>query len=168
MVEENLNKLRKLVGQHDHLVYRAVKAGEISHLSGESVSLAEAIQDHLNLRHIHNALEYSDVREGQPYEVEYQGGTVNPLAHVYGHAAVKESIKHNEGSRSAFAKLLSEGISRHHGEHVLSMIVFEAEWHAAHGGGKERFQNSLKKICASKKFRRKWIEGTSAAHPWAA
>lgn len=167
MPEGNLNRLRKLVGQHEHLVYGAVKAGGIGHLSGESLSLAEAIQDHANLRHIHNALEYSDVREGQPYEIQYQGDTVNPLMHVYSHAAVKESVTHNEGASSAFAKLLSEGISRHHAEHILSMFLLEAEWHAAHGGDEEGFQNSLQKICASRKFRRKWIEKTSGAHPWA-
>jgi len=47
----------------------------------------------MQLKHIHNALEFADLREGAPYEVEYEGNVVNPLAHVAVHAAVKGQIE---------------------------------------------------------------------------
>jgi hypothetical protein len=34
----------------------------------EEQLLARAMQEHMHLKHIHNALEFADVREGAPYE----------------------------------------------------------------------------------------------------
>lgn len=47
------------------------------------------MQEHIYLSHVHNALEFADLREGAPYEVAFQGNTVNPLAHLAVDAAVK-------------------------------------------------------------------------------
>jgi hypothetical protein len=165
MDEKNLNEFRKLVGEQDHLIYQTVKLGGTSHLSGESLSIAEAIQDHLHISHVCNAFEFADVREGEPYEIQHEGAAINPLAHVTVHAAVKESIKQNEWARSAFAKLLSEGVSKHHAEHILTMIFVEALWDAAHGGDAEGFRQGAEKICASTRFRRRWIRSAPEAHP---
>jgi len=82
-------ELRKLVGQHDKLVYEAVQAGNVAELSHDGQLCAQAIQEHVHLRHVHNALEFADLREGQPYEITIRGHTVSPLAHVHTHAAVK-------------------------------------------------------------------------------
>jgi hypothetical protein len=165
MDEETLKELGKLVSEQDHLIYRAVKAGGISRLSGESRSIAEASQDHLHLSHVRNAFEFADVREGQPYEIQHEGTTVNPLAHVTVHAAVKESIKQHEWARWAFAKLLSEGASKHHAEHILSMIFVETLWNATHGGDAEGFRRGAEKICASRQAQRRWIRSTPDKHP---
>jgi hypothetical protein len=75
-------ELRRLVGQHDKLVYKAVKAGKVAELSHESQLLAQAIQEHMHLRHVHNALEFADLREGERYEITVGGDTVSPLAYV--------------------------------------------------------------------------------------
>lgn len=165
MDEETLKELRKLVGEQDHLIYQAVKAGEISHLSGEYLSLAEAIQDHLHLKHVRNAFEFADAREGQPYEIQHKGTTVSPLMHVTVHAAVKQALKQNEWARSAFAKLLAEGASKHHAEHILSMVFTEALWDVTHGGNAEAFRQEAEKICASRKARRRWIRSAPETHP---
>jgi len=164
MDEENLTELRKLLDKQNHLIYEAVKKGEISHLSGELLSLAEAMQDHLHLSHVRNALEFADVREGQRYEIQHEGTTVSPMMHVIVHTAVKESIKQYEWARSAFAKLLAEGASKHHAEHILSMIFAESLWDVTHGGGAEAFRQGAEKICASRKVRRRWIRTAPEAH----
>jgi hypothetical protein len=165
MDEKTLKELGELVGEQDHLIYQAVKAGGISHLSGESRSIAEAIQDHLHLSHVRNAFEFADVREGQPYEIQHEGTTVNPLAHVTVHAAVKESIKQHEWARSAFTKLVSEGVTKHHAEHILSMIFVETLWNATHGSDAEGFRQRAERICASRKARRRWIRSAPDTHP---
>jgi hypothetical protein len=164
MDEETLKELGKLVGEKDHLIYQAVKAGGISRLSGESRSIAEAIQDHLHLSHVRNAFEFADVREGQPYEIQHEGTRVNPLAHVTLHAAVKESIKQHEWARWAFSKLLSEGVSKHHAEHILSMIFTESLWNVSHGGDAVGFRRGAEEICASRKVRRRWIRTAPEGH----
>jgi hypothetical protein len=40
------------------------------------------MQEHMHLKHIHNALEFADLREGAPYEIEFEGNVVSPPAHV--------------------------------------------------------------------------------------
>jgi len=167
MEDEGLIGLRRLTGQYEHSIYQAVKAGQISQLSGESLSIAQAMQEHVHLRHVHNALEFADLREGQRYEIEHQGNAVSPLAHIYLHAAVKQSVKLNAESRLAFEKLVSEGISKHHAEHILSMLISEALWQNAYGGDPESVQKSLKKLDASRKVRSNWVRKTSDAHAWA-
>ena len=63
-------ELRKLVGQHEKIVYEAVKADTVAQLPHESQLFAKAMQEHMHLKHIHNALEFADLREGEPYEIE--------------------------------------------------------------------------------------------------
>ena len=75
-------ELRKLVGQHEKIVYEAVKADTVAQLPHESQLFAKAMQEHMHLKHIHNALEFADVREGAQYEITVGGETVNPMAHV--------------------------------------------------------------------------------------
>ncbi len=123
MNDEERNKLRKLVGEYERFIYQAVKAEQINQLSGEDRLYAETIQEHLHLNHIHNALEFADVREGQQYEIQYQGEPLNPLLHLTMHAAVKQVVGHDEDARSAFNALLADGINRHHAEHILSMVL---------------------------------------------
>ena len=61
-------ELHKLVGQHEKIVYEAVKADTVAQLPHESQLFAKAMQEHMHLKHIHNALELADLREGEPYE----------------------------------------------------------------------------------------------------
>ena len=92
-MDDELAKLRELTGQLQKLTYEAVKAGTVAQLPEEEQLFARAMQEHMHLKHIHNALEFADLREGAPYEVEYEGKVVNPLAHVAVHAAVKGQIE---------------------------------------------------------------------------
>jgi hypothetical protein len=55
------------------------------HHPREGQILAKVIQEHLGLPHVHNALEFADVRGGEPYEVD----GVSPLAHLRMHAVVE-------------------------------------------------------------------------------
>jgi len=82
MDDAKFTELRRLVGQHAKLVYEAVKSGTVSELPHESQLYAQAMQEHMHLKHIHNALEFADVREGAQYEITVGGETVNPMAHV--------------------------------------------------------------------------------------
>lgn len=73
-------KLSKLMGEFHQLTYEAVKAGAVDALPRDDRLLGQAMQEHTHLSHVHNALEFADLREGAPYEVAFQGNTVNPLA----------------------------------------------------------------------------------------
>jgi hypothetical protein len=102
-------ELRKLVGQHQKIVYEAVKADTVAQLPHESQLFAKAMQEHIHLRHIHNALEFADLREGAPYEITVGGEPVNPLAHLTAHAAVKGQLEQDPLVRAAFEKMLATG-----------------------------------------------------------
>jgi hypothetical protein len=68
--EETGRELLELIGHYDALVYAAVKQGRVAELPRESQILAKMIQEHLGLPHVHKALEFADVRGGEPYEVD--------------------------------------------------------------------------------------------------
>jgi hypothetical protein len=65
MDDDTLKELRELVGQHAKLVYDAIQNGTVGELPHESQLYAQAIREHMHLKHIHNALEFADVREGE-------------------------------------------------------------------------------------------------------
>lgn len=73
MDDSKLKELRNSVGQHEKLVYEAGKAGMVAELLHKHQFLARAVQGHLHLKHVHNALEFADLREGEPYEVTVDG-----------------------------------------------------------------------------------------------
>src|SRR6202158_6156403 len=131
MDDDVLKELRELVGQHAKLVYDAIKTGTVGELPHESQLYAQAIQEHMHLKHIHNALEFADVREGEQYEISVGGETVNPMAHIAAHAALKGQIEQDPWVRAAFEKMVATGISAHHAEHVLGALFFEIEWENA-------------------------------------
>jgi hypothetical protein len=128
MDDPKLTELRRLVGQHEKLVYEAVKAGKVSELPHESQLYAQAMQEHMHLKHVHNALEFADLREGAQYEITVGGETVNPLAHVAAHSAVKGQLEQDPLVRAAFEKMVATGTSAHHAEHVLGALLLETEW----------------------------------------
>jgi len=76
---DQLAKLRILTGQLQKLTYEAVKSGTMAELSEEEQLFARAMQEHMHLKHIHNALEFADAREGAPYEIEFEGNVVSSL-----------------------------------------------------------------------------------------
>jgi hypothetical protein len=158
-----LKELRELVGQHAKLVYEAVKTGRVGELPHESQLYAQAIQEHMHLKHIHNALEFADVREGEQYEITVKGETVNPMAHIAAHSAVKEQIEQVPSIRAAFEKMVATGISAHHAEHVLGALFFEMEWERARAieTGKEAekeqttYNRKIQKVIQDSAFRKK-------------
>jgi hypothetical protein len=131
MDDPKFAELRRLVGQHEKIVYEAVKAGSVAQLPHESQLFAKAMQEHMHLKHVHNALEFADLREGEPYEITVGGEPVNPLAHLTAHAAVKGQVEQDPLVRAAFEKMVSTGISAHHAEHILGALLFETEWETA-------------------------------------
>ena len=92
-MDDKTTGLRKLVDQRQKLIYEAVKAGMAAGLPHESQLMAQAIQEHMHLAHVHNALEFADLREGTPYEITVQGQPMSPMAHVAVHSAVKAQIE---------------------------------------------------------------------------
>jgi len=132
MDDPKLKELRKLVGQREKLIYEAVKAGMLADLPREDQLYARAIQEHMDLKHVHNALEFVDLREGEQYEITADGDMVNPLAHLAVHAAVKGQIAEDPAVREAFDKMVATGTSAHHAEHVLGALLMEEQWEAGH------------------------------------
>jgi antitoxin (DNA-binding transcriptional repressor) of toxin-antitoxin stability system len=167
-----LAELRKLVGQHEKIVYEAVKADTVDQLPHESQLLAKAMQEHMHLRHIHNALEFADLREGEPYEITVGGEPVNPLAHLIAHAAVKGQLEQDPLVRAAFEKMLDAGTAAHHAEHVLGALLFETEWETARaveaGKDTERLRGvyirKLQKLIRDSAFRKKLTRQFTADH----
>jgi len=172
MDDANLKELRELVGQHAKFVYEVVKNGGIDELPHESQLYARAIQEHMHLRHIHNALEFADVREGVQYEITVEGETVNPMAHITAHSAVKGQIEQDPLVRAAFEKMVATGISAHHAEHILGALLFEMVWEGAQaddaGNGSERaraaYNHKIQKLARDSVFRKKLARQFSDDH----
>ena len=172
MDEDILKELRELVGQHAKLVYDAIKTGTVGELPHESQLYAQAIQEHMHLKHIHNALEFADVREGEQYEITVKGETVNPMAHIAAHSAVKEQIEQDPSIRAAFEKMVATGISAHHAEHVLGALFFEMEWERSRAieTGKDAekaqttYNHKIQKLIQDSAFRKKLTRQFSDDH----
>lgn len=172
MDDSELSGLRKLVGQHDKLVYEAVKAGMVAELSPENQVIARAMQEHMHLEHVHNALEFADLREGEPYEIMVEGNPVSPMAHVASHAGVKGQIEADPLVRAAFEKMVATGTSAHHAEHVLAAMLAELMWEesrAVDAGGdiekaKSTYYRRIRKLTCDSAFRKKTTRKFSADH----
>jgi hypothetical protein len=172
MDDPEFTELRKLVGQHEKLVFEAIKAGTVADLPHESQLYALAMQEHLHLKHVHNALEFADLREGAQYEITIGGETVNPLAHVAAHAAVKGKLGQDPLVSTAFDKMVATGTSAHQAEHVLGALLFETECETAGafeaGQDTEKAQKNyihkLQKLIQDPTFRRKLTQQFTAEH----
>jgi hypothetical protein len=170
--DPKLTELRKLVGQHEKLVYEAVKSGMVSELPHESQLYAKAMQEHMHLKHVHNALEFADLREGAQYEITVGGELVNPLAHVAAHSAVKGQLEQDPLVRDAFEKMVATGASAHHAEHVLAALLLETEWETVRAveAGKDPEQaqkiyiRKLQKLVRDSAFRKKLTRQFTADH----
>ncbi len=161
MDDPELIELRGLLDQHEKLVYEAVKAGVVDGLPHESQLYAQAIQEHVHLKHVHNALEFADLRDGAPYEITFKGDTVNPLAHLAVHSAVKGQIEKDPLVRAAFEKMVATGTSAHQAEHLLAAMLTELLWEYSQAaeGGHERarsiYYRKIKKLNWGSAFRKK-------------
>ena len=164
-------KLSKLVGEFHQLTYEAVKAGVVDTLPRDDRLLGQAMQEHMHLKHVHNALEFADLREGAPYEIEFQGNTVNPLAHIAIHAAVKGQIEQDPEVRAAFEKMVATGTPAHQAEHVLGALLSELMWETSRASGGEvpakakvHYDRSIQKLCGDSAFRKKMARRFGASH----
>lgn len=172
MDDAELTELRRLVGQHEKLVFEAIKTGRVAELPLESQLYAQAIQEHMHLTHVHNALEFADLREGAQFEITVAGEAVNPLAHVAAHAAVKEQLEQDPLVRAAFEKLVATGTTTHHAEHVLAALLLETEWESARAveTGKDpekaqkRYTRKLEKLIQDMAYRKKVTRKFGADH----
>jgi hypothetical protein len=170
--EETERELQELVGQYDALVYAAVKLGRVAELPREGQILAKVIQEHLGLPHVHNALEFADVRGGEPYEVD----GVSPMAHLRMHAVVEGMLNGgNADVQAAYEKLLATGIERHHAVHILGAMFMgfyfdaakEMERAAASDKAERKFTSSLRKLCTDSAYRRKMARRFGEGHGFA-
>lgn len=169
-MEDQLAKLLKLTGQLQKLTYEAVKSGTLAELSEEGQLFARAMQEHMHLKHIHNALEFADLREGAPYEVEFEGNVVSPMAHIAMHAAAKGQIEQVPEVRAAFEKMVATGTPAHHAEHVLAALVGELMWvmsrtsERSAAKAKERYDRSIQRLCEDAAFREKMTKRFGPSH----
>jgi Domain of unknown function (DUF1841) len=172
MKDPEFSELRKLIGQHQKLVFESIKGGLVPDLPHESRLQAQATQEHMHLKHVHNALEFADLRDGAQYEITAGGQIVNPLAHVVAHAAVKGQLEQDPLVSAAFEKMVATGTSAHHAEHVLGALLFETEWETARaveaGKNAEKARNNytrkLQKIIRDSAFGRKLTRQFTADH----
>jgi antitoxin (DNA-binding transcriptional repressor) of toxin-antitoxin stability system len=126
----------------------------------------------MHLRHIHNALEFADVREGEQYEITVEGETVNPMAHITAHSAVKGQIEQDPVVRAAFEKMLATGISAHHAEHVLGALLFETVWESAQaddaGNGSQKaraaYNHKIQRLTRDSGYRKRLARQFSDNH----
>jgi hypothetical protein len=126
----------------------------------------------MHLKHVHNALEFADLREGAQYEITVGGATVSPLAHVSGHAAVKGQIEQDPLVKAAFEKMVAAGTSVHHTEHILSALLLEAHWGTAQAirAGKDPekaqkvYKRNIQRLIQDSAFRRKLTRQFRADH----
>jgi hypothetical protein len=172
MDDSKITKLRQLTGQHNKLVYEAVKAGKVAELSPENQALAQAMGEHMQLKHVHNALEFADLRDGEPYEIEVNGNVVSPLAHVAMHAVAKGQVEADPRVRAAFEEMVATGASAHHAEHVLAALfagLYFDLFSAAEAGNdvekaRAAYYRKIVKITRDAVFRRKLLRQFPADH----
>ena len=172
MDDSDLTELRSLVGLHEKLVYEAVKAGTVDELPQESQLFAKVIQKHMHLKHMHNALEFADLRDGARYEITVDGETVNPMAHIAAHAAVKGQIEQDPSVRAAFEKMVVTGASPHQAEHILCAMFTELQWgiaravRAGEDSGKALriYNNKIRKLTRDPALRKKLFRLFSDDH----
>jgi hypothetical protein len=124
MDDRELTELRRVVGLHEKLVYEAIKRGRVA----EPIPMRGRCKNILHLKRVH-AVEFADVREGVQYEITVQGETMNPMAHVATHAAVKEQIEEDPLVRTAFENMVATTTSDPHAEHGLAAMLMEAPGH---------------------------------------
>jgi uncharacterized lipoprotein NlpE involved in copper resistance len=173
MDDPKLSVLRKFVSAHESLVYAAVKAGAVDDLPHESQLYAKVVREHMHLKHVHNALEFADLREGTPYETTFNGDAVSPSAHLALHAAVKGQLEADPLVRAAFDKLVATGTSAHHAEHVLCALLAETQFEELHAldagedSGKQRaiYVRKLQNLARDSAFRKKLTQNFPADHP---
>jgi hypothetical protein len=169
-MDDDLAKLRELMGQLQKITYETVKAGTMAELPEEEQLFARVMQEHMHLKHIHNALEFADLREGAPYEIEFEGNVVSPLAHVAVHAAVKGQIEKVPEVRAAFEAMVATGTSVHHAEHVLGGLLgglmFEMTRASEKGAAKAqaRYDRSIQKLTGDSSFREKMTKRFGSSH----
>jgi hypothetical protein len=125
-------------------------SGREGQLPSESQLFAKAVREHMHLKHVHNALEFADLREGESYEITVGGEPVNPLAHLTAHAAVKRQVEQDPLVRAAFDKVVSTGTSAHHAEHILGALLFETEWEMARAVEAGKDTEKIQKMCIHK------------------
>jgi hypothetical protein len=126
----------------------------------------------MHLKHVHNALEFADLREGEPYEITVEGNPVSPMAHVTSHGAVKGQIEQDPLVRAAFEKMVATGTSAHHAEHVLATMLAELVWETGRAvdtgddpeKAKSNYNRKIKKLTWDSTFRRKLTRKFSADH----
>lgn len=172
MDEHKESELRGLLGQREKLIYEAVKAGRAADLPHEDQLLARAIQEHMHLKHVHHALEFADVREGERYEITVDGETVNPMAHVISHAAVKGQLEEDPLVKAAFEKMVAAGASAHHAEHILAAMLFELHFETVQaleeGMDEEQprveYVNNLKRLVQDPVYRKNVTRQFTADH----
>lgn len=169
-MDDELAKLRELTGQLQKLIYEAVKAGTMAELPKEEQLFARAMQEHMHLKHIHNALEFADLREGDPYEVEFEGNVVNPLAHIAVHAAVKGQIEEIPEVRNALETMVATGTPAHHAEHVIGGLLGGLMWEMARASdkgaakAKARYDRSIQRLSEDSTFREKMTKRFGGSH----
>jgi hypothetical protein len=165
-------ELCQLVGQHTKLVYEAVKAGMVSDLSAENRPLARAISEHMHLKHVHNALEFADVREGETYEIAVDGHVVSPMAHIAMHSAVKGQVGADPRVAAAFEKLVVTGAGTHQAEHILAVLFSELYFHLVQVSKDETYYEKaraayyrkIKKVTQDAAYRKKLKRQVPADH----
>jgi hypothetical protein len=126
----------------------------------------------MHLKHVHNALEFADLREGEAYEITVNGNVVNPLAHVTMHAAVKGQIEADPLVGAAFEKMVASGTSVHHAEHILAALFAELYFglckaaDVGDDGEKTRaaYYRKIKKITGDPGYRKKLARQLPADH----
>jgi hypothetical protein len=80
MEDETRIELKKLSGEHSHLLWKIAKTGDLSTLSPENKKLAEIMLEH---EEYHNQFEIADLLSEHEYDVDNE---TNPFLHVTMHA----------------------------------------------------------------------------------
>ena len=173
MDDPKLSAFHKLLARMKAWSTPPVKAGAIDDLPHESLLFAKIVQEHMHLKHVHNALEFADLRDGTPYDTTFNGDPVSSSIRLALHAAVKGQIEADPLVRAAFDKMVTTGTSAHHAEHVLCALLAETQFEemqaldAGEDSGKQRaiYIHKLQKPARDSAFRKKLTQSFPADQP---
>ena len=119
MEDEKRMELRKLSGEHSHLIWEIAKTGDLSTLSKEDRKLAEIMLEH---EEYHNQFEIADILSEHEYDVENE---TNPFLHVTMHAIAETQLENRDPIEAYqfYNAMRKKKASHHDAIHLIGLVL---------------------------------------------
>ncbi|MDO9210302.1 MAG: DUF1841 family protein [Deltaproteobacteria bacterium] len=119
MEDETRIELKKLSGEHSHLLWKIAKTGDLSTLSPENKKLAEIMLEH---EEYHNQFEIADLLSEHEYDVDNE---TNPFLHVTMHAIAETQLENRDPIEvyQFYNAMRKKKASHHEAVHLICVVL---------------------------------------------